>query len=504
MGSLATKAPPGGLAVTTPLSPPVRPYPLTLDFQRLFAWYLARDRALWGAVGTQVQPDAFSDRVAALSASATRAVAEDLGHGPGSSVLVLQRLRRWVDDGTHTEAELQAVAGAFESFNDRLDTGETLPDAEAIRAEVVPLLRARAKSEAAFKVSELAAQGADLSLAVPMIEAADRLGMVRVDLGDGLADLMEFGERVTERLPLGIPEVDGLLLGGIRRKTVTLLGAPSGVGKSTALTHIFGSLLLHGRTVLLATLENPQELAKIRIVSNLTGYPITSLESGDTVPAATKVLQSLRPRMGDFRLREFPEDETTVADLVAWVRLYERTTGRKVDALIVDGFDHLAPMAAQRTRNSNSYTDGKAVAVGLSAMAKALDLAVIASSHVKDNGGRLTHADGTKVPAKEDLADSQHRSRKADTVLTAATKRDESGDLWVYIALAKSRWTGGAGTILGPLPMDLACGRFVQITAPVPVCVDRQGALFGGEVIEASFEDDHEAEELARAAGFAT
>ena len=43
--------------------------------------------------------------------------------------------------------------------------------------------------------------------------------------------------------------------------------------------------------------------------------------------------------------------------------LDERTTGRKVDALIVDGFDHLAPMAAQRTRNSNSYTDGKAVAV---------------------------------------------------------------------------------------------------------------------------------------------
>lgn len=80
----------------------------------------------------------------------------------------------------------------------------------------------------------------------------------RASSGAGFAaavPLLEVGAAAAAPLPTGVPELDRVLGGGLVPGSVTLLGGEPGVGKSTLLLQVLGSVAATGRRTLLVSAE---------------------------------------------------------------------------------------------------------------------------------------------------------------------------------------------------------------------------------------------------------
>ena len=452
-----------GLPLTITVSAPLSalPYAILPDMARVLAYRLATDRDLYATLGEWVKPDAVPDAEAQLVIAAVRAVGEDWGHGPGAILPVLQRLNRWVDQGTHTRTQALNAAGMLDQLEIQDGEGK-VPSAADVAAELVPLLKTRARRDVLLEGAKLAIAQVDLSSIVPRIESIEAMGVTSTDIGDGEEGLFDVGATLASYSSTGIPEADAVTGGGYLRGTVSLIAADTGGAKSMMAVQAFAATVLSGGDALFATIENPLAEVKARFLAYVTGVPTNTIRSGSGLAMAQRIFQGI-PR-GGYRFQEWEDGGVSAADLQKWLRLYEAKTKRKVHTLVVDGVYHMIPTPGRSAyAQENSYNMGGRVMQGLVNLAKSDDVAIVATSHVKRSDMRPIKApDGTLIPSKNDLADSQHRARKASLVLTMAIRKDDvTGIKYSYFAVAKARYNGDLD-VIGPLETDLACARVAQ------------------------------------------
>lgn len=463
---------PGGTPAGLPIG--VTPYPFTAPFAQAIAYRLATSREAWATLGQWVDAALLPDPSAALIVEATRAIASERGMGPCSMTLVLQRINRWVDAGTHRRSDLAACAALALRADEDEEAGAPWPTVADVLAEAVPLLQARHRRRVVAEASMDAAAGNGLAAAAEKMLAVERIGVSTSDLGEGFDVLAAAPEAQSPRhsrvrIPMGLPEVDYLLGGGPWRGTVMLVAGSTGGAKSMTLIAVAAATMLHGpdESVLYATMELQPPDINTRLRAHITGVPLGALETHEGRGIAARFLAAMRGRVGDWRVKKFPDGEVTVADLEAWVDDYERTTRRKVTRLIVDGVDHVAPPPQKMKQRDGSYEAGRLVMRGLEALAQDRGISVIASSHVQRGlPNAVQHPDGTRLPSKDCLADSKHRQNAADFVV-GITVRADAADArvkWTYVHMAKVRGAAGSDTILGPFRADLPHARIVEIT----------------------------------------
>lgn len=480
----------GPSGATTPL--PGLHYPFTQAFAQALAYRLATDHDAWATLGQWVRANAFPDPGAALIVEACAAIARERGNGPSSSVLVLQRIQRWVDSGQQRPAELSACAAVFGAAMDAEDAGAPWLTTAEVIAEAQPLLLAQHRRETAVEFARDAAAGNSLAGYAERILAVEGLGVTRTDIGAGFDALIGAapagGESTDEddaaadaeiarldatyarhRIPLGLPEVDYYLGGGAWRRTLAVIAGGTGGAKSMALIGVLAATVLHGpeESCLYATCEMEERDAQLRLMAHLSGVALADLETPEARVVAARYLRRLRGRVGDYRIRQFPDGEVTVADLESWVKDYERATGRKVTRLIVDGIDHLSAPRALMGQRDGDYQAGKHIMRGLERLAQSRDISVVASSHTtRGKAFSVKHADGTPLPSKDDLAESQHRAKVAHIIVTLAVRADPADPRvkWTYMYFAKNRFGVGEGAFFGPAPADLAHARVLAVT----------------------------------------
>lgn len=451
------------------------PYPLTPAFLAATVVYLCRSRAFWSRVGSWVDPGAIPNAGARLLVLAARAIADDIGHGPEGTAHVLQRIRGWVDNGTHTAADYRDACSTLEAIDDASDRGE-LPSEDAVLTELIPELKRRANREALVEANLLAASGRTEELATvgAKLDATAGIGAALDDLGDGLDDAEAALASVRGRphCPLGVDEVDALLNGGPHLGSFSLWGAGTGGSKSTAMVHLACSAALLGESALIIAteMETPEYWA--RILANLSGVPVNAVRADST--KARVIVARMRAQMGDIRVVKAPDGETTVADVHSLHTRTEERFGKRYNFLAVDGFDGLTHRRWKPAEGTNRL--GQLVGVELDALATGSfgrgghPIYLHVTSQLQ-RGKKWSEAaaDGTPVPGKDDFADSQYRARKAHYVFTNTVKNDpDTGRSNLYLHVAKSRFSGSA-IVFGPMESDLGTGRLVMpVAAPAP------------------------------------
>ena len=87
----------------------------------------------------------------------------------------------------------------------------------------------------------------------------------------------EFYNKTEERIPFDIELLNNITKGGLPNKTLNVLLAGTGVGKTLAMCHFAASNLLDGKNVLYITLEMAEERIAERIDSNLLNIPMEEL-----------------------------------------------------------------------------------------------------------------------------------------------------------------------------------------------------------------------------------
>lgn len=429
-------------------------YGFNPSFERSVVYYTCSSTPFYGRVGYALEFESMPSEPGRLAVQAAQAIAKDVGHGPGSAILVLQRMRRWMEDGKCTVEKIQAVS-------DMLDEAEDagLPGVEDAISELVPTLKQRMKHEVAK--AGLGAYNSrddgDMDKISDMAHKVKALGINDVSVGTRVGGA-SFGViesmRNLKRLPLGVLELDSELGGGMPRGQLGMFIGGAGDGKSTALNHVAAAAWMSGLFCLYATLELPDYVVLARLKANVTGVPIDAiLESSDD---ARRKLEAIP--LGAAYVKSFTPLATTVDDLKLWVKACEDIEGRPCDLLVVDYADKLSSKIKD-ANNDKGYQSMQAVYESLRIFADERKFWVWTASQASRSG-----KDSKKKVDLEHVADSMHKVRVADLVVTLNV-RDEGNSMMFYVA--KNR-TGKSRASIGPMPVDFACGAVCRVARPVP------------------------------------
>lgn len=423
----------------------VDPYGLAPSFERGLV-RLCLSAKFWRRIGSQLDPAAISDLSARLGISCARAIAEDNeGVAPTAFALVLQRATRLRYAGKIRHEEIIALTEAF--FESELDP----IDEEQAANELAPILKRRLERSAIDSAMQEYAGGGELSRTRLLLDKAAKIGAGKQDtatvqagsaLVESLRELM-----LTPRMTTGVIELDNLLEGGLLPGSLLVYLAPSGGGKSMALSQLAVENAVQGKLVRYATLEIPPVHLNARMLSCALGVDRSALLSD---PSLIERIQEIAPEWKPPEIAQFTSLVTRPSEILAWIKERERVTGISTDLLIVDYADRCASSEDTR-KNENSYKGMELVYETFRVWAE-------------ENGKNAATAsqanrDGTKKTSRnidlEHVADSLSKSRVTDYLVTLNVTEDNAS---VKFFIAKNRY-GEGRRATQQLPTDYAIGR---------------------------------------------
>jgi replicative DNA helicase len=423
---------------------------LSAAFERAAVVLACTVPSFYGRAGHQIDPETLQDSACKLAMTAAHQLAREVGRGPGGVDVVLQRLRRWNGEGKIT---LDAYDAARDLFIDAPPA-----DPNAVMVELVAQLQRKLRREAAYSAASEMANRGDMSATAEIIERAKNLGKVdTVTLGskfgveafDAITQL-----RTLERLSTGIEDLDEAIGGGLWRGALGVAVGGAGDGKSMFLSGAISCALDKRRSVGLITLELPEALQIARVSASLFNIPVLEITEGD-ISRARGMLAAAQHRLGRLRVCEMAAQATNVKDVLDWVDRVEQADGAAMELLVVDYADKLGT----RKKDSSSYNTGLEVYEGLRLFAQERGKYCWTASQSrgrKEEGGKKA-----KVKDLGDVADSMHKVRVADLVITLNGEEDElTGERNMTMFVAKHRIGEGRQKV-GPLPTSFAYGRLV-------------------------------------------
>ena len=212
--------------------------------------------------------------------------------------------------------------------------------------------------------------------------------------------------------------LDDLLNGGYDRKTLNLLMAPSGVGKSMWMCNIAAQMANLGKNVLYVSLEMSEKkvmkrVGSVRLKIPIAEYDVLSKDKNfmkqklaELHHGFTKGADMFDHKIGKFIVKEYPAGTASVYDLDDFVKKYQEVTGVKIDVIFVDYLTIMNP----GTKDGSLYTNGKALAEGLRAIAQKYNLVMISAMQVAKDA-----IDANDMSAK-DISESKAILETADTL----------------------------------------------------------------------------------------
>ena len=140
---------------------------------------------------------------------------------------------------------------------------------------------------------------------------ADALGVsfddhIGHDFLENAEERYEFYNAVEDRIPFDIEHFNMITKGGLPNKTLNVLLAGTGVGKTLAMCHMAAANLLDGKNVLYITLEMAEERIAERIDSNLLNIPLDELKGFPKQIYDDKIVKLKKKTGGKIIVKEYP------------------------------------------------------------------------------------------------------------------------------------------------------------------------------------------------------
>lgn len=300
------------------------------------------------------------------------------------------------------------------------------------RIELVREASARRRAGSALNALLQGVQNPGVSLSASLAEAQRVLAAFTEPTGGAKSqegDLLEFID-VLEQVQLGQREpvlatgIEALdfMIGGLQR-TLTIIGALPGVGKSALLASILRNLTARKVRVGLLSLEDTRRWVTSRLLSEASNVPVFVLGKKPLTDEQKARVDSAAPLVYDS-LRYLLTDDTaamTTAQVVASAR---RMVAMGCKAILVD---HLGEIRLERTdRHDLDIADALQ---NLRAIAKVYGVPVVVACHLRRRDGLTPET----APRLSDFAFSAAVERMARVALGLYRVKDDSNLLGVSL-----------------------------------------------------------------------
>jgi replicative DNA helicase len=236
-------------------------------------------------------------------------------------------------------------------------------------------------------------------------------------------------------------EIDNITKGGLGKRELGVVVAPTGAGKSMALAHLGAMAVVKGKTVVHYTLELADTVVGQRYDSCITGIRLQDLMS-----MKESILGVIEHIPGQLIIKEYPTKSATTRTINIHLEKL-RQKGIEPDMIIVDYADLLKPsptgFKSQESRHSlgNTYEE-------LRGIGQAWDIPVWTASQTNRSGLNA------EVITMEAISEAFNKCFVADFICSISRTMEDKTENKGRMFVAKNR--NGIDGIVYPMEIDTA------------------------------------------------
>ena len=218
----------------------------------------------------------------------------------------------------------------------------------------------------------------------------------------------DFYHKSEEKIPFDLEYFNKITKDGLPTKTLNVVLAGTGVGKSLFMCHLASSVLLQGRNVLYITMEMAEEKIAERIDANLLDINIRDLAEVPRQSYEKKIHNLMKKNVGTLIIKEYPTASAHVGHFKTLMSDLSMKKSFKPDIIMID---YLNICASSRYKGSivNSYTYVKAIAEELRGLAVECNVPIVTATQTTRSGYNSSNIELTDtsesfgLPATADL-----------------------------------------------------------------------------------------------------
>ena len=254
------------------------------------------------------------------------------------------------------------------------------------------------------------------------------------DFLEDFEDRFEYYHRKEERLPFDIELMNKVTKGGLPRKSMTVLLATTGGGKSLCKCHIAASSLMFGKNVLYITMELAEEEVARRIDANIMDVTLDEVKELPLKTFTARMDRYKKKTTGKLVIKEYPTGSAHVGHFRHLLNELRMKKNFEPDVILVDYLNICASSRVKGAAAANSYTLVKSIAEEVRGLAMEFNCAVVTSSQF--NRGAYESSD----VELSNTSESMGITHTADAIFALITSEDLDARGQLMIKQLKNRW----------------------------------------------------------------
>ena len=255
------------------------------------------------------------------------------------------------------------------------------------------------------------------------------------DFIDDAETRYDFYHKVERRIPFDLDYLNRITKGGLAEKSLNIVLAGTGVGKSLFMCHCAAANLTMGKNVLYITMEMAEERIAERIDANLMNVELDRL-IGMPKEAYLKKVETLREKTkGKLIIKEYPTASANVNHFAHLLNELKLKRQFIPDIIYIDYLNICSSARMKMGSSINSYTYIKAIAEELRGLAVEHKLPIVSATQTTRSG--YTNSD----VGLEDTSESFGLPATAD-LMFALISTEELADLnQIMVKQLKNRYS---------------------------------------------------------------
>lgn len=205
----------------------------------------------------------------------------------------------------------------------------------------------------------------------------------------------DFYHRVESRIPFDLDLFNKITNGGMPNKTLNVVLAGTGVGKSLFMCHVAASCLAQGKNVLYITMEMAEERIAERIDANLMNIDMDQLHDLPRQMYDNRIDKIKERTQGRLIVKEYPTAGAHCGHFKSLLNELSLKQSFHPDIIIVDYLNICTSSRIKQGAGVNSYTYIKAIAEEMRGLAVEHNVPILSATQTTRGGFANTDVDLT-------------------------------------------------------------------------------------------------------------
>ena len=206
------------------------------------------------------------------------------------------------------------------------------------------------------------------------------------DFLENVDERYEFYHHKEARLEFDIDLLNTVTKGGLPRKSLNIILAGTGVGKSLAMCHFAASNFMHGKNVLYITMEMAEERIAERIDANLLDASIDEIHTMPKDVFEKKINRLKSKTTGTLIIKEYPTASAGSGHFRHLLNELKLKKNITPDIIYIDYLNICTSSRIKANAMANSYTLIKSIAEELRGLAVEFNVPIVSATQTTRSG----------------------------------------------------------------------------------------------------------------------